>query len=183
MKKIQILFYSLIVLNSVISAAHCIPNADFTYSVRLGEHDIRSDPDCFAPPYEKICSDPHQDIKVSKAFVHEEYNIDSRNQENDIALLKLERSVEFSDSIRPICLPTEANLDNLENLVCTAVGWGITEDGQPSNTKLKIDLEIRSHNECEEVYQKYNRTIGPNQVRRKFKLFFFQITKLFHFFI
>ncbi|XP_016957947.2 polyserase-2 [Drosophila biarmipes] len=52
---------------------------------------------------------------------------------NDIALLKLERSVDYSDSMRPICLPSPTNRLEQEKFQkkanlsqeLTAVGWGI----------------------------------------------------------
>ena len=41
---------------------------------------------------------------VSKKIVHNEFN--HHNYHNDIALIKLNRRVQFSSHIRPVCLPT-----------------------------------------------------------------------------
>lgn len=42
--------------------------------------------------------------------MHDQYNPYSRNNENDIALLRLNRSVEFTEWIKPLCLPTASVL-------------------------------------------------------------------------
>ena len=40
---------------------------------------------------------------------------------NDIAVIRLERAVRFSDYIRPVCLPKAAVLTGT---VCVVTGWG-----------------------------------------------------------
>jgi hypothetical protein len=42
---------------------------------------------------------------------------------NDIAMLKLEKPIKFSDTARPICLPTSSS-DSPVGKVCIAAGWG-----------------------------------------------------------
>lgn len=54
----------------------------FRSFVRLGEHDLRTD------------DGHHQDIRVARIVVHE--NFDPFIKSNDIAILQLERDVEFS---------------------------------------------------------------------------------------
>ena len=67
--------------------------------------------------------------------MHEAYKDTTLN--NDIALLRLAHPVDWTDSIRPICLTrAEAEAfpssqgDNLENLNCVITGWGRTETGK-----------------------------------------------------
>ncbi|XP_026683806.1 spaetzle-processing enzyme-like [Diaphorina citri] len=57
-------------------------------SVRLGEHDANSDPDC--SPDHRQCAPPVQDIRVVKVISHEHFSGEP-NMRNDIALLRLER--------------------------------------------------------------------------------------------
>ena len=56
---------------------------------------------------------------------------DSNNINNDVALLKLSRKINFSGNesyIRPICLPEKtSNLDDIVGTKCVATGWGNTK--------------------------------------------------------
>lgn len=64
----------------------------FRESVRLGEWDTNSDTDCDRGD----CSDPALDVPVEEIIPHENYNPNSKSQENDIALLRLSQSVTYS---------------------------------------------------------------------------------------
>ena len=67
---------------------------------------------------------------VSRKFVHPDYHFDGfRPPRNDLAILELEESVEFSDSIKPACI---ANYNNIEIDTSTGSvvtsGWGVTKE-------------------------------------------------------
>ena len=52
---------------------------------------------------------PHHQIRrVEKLFKRDDFEIETYN--NDIAIIKMDRKVEFSDVVRPLCLP-----DNIED--------------------------------------------------------------------
>lgn len=59
-------------------------------SVRLGELDERTDPDC----YQFECADPVQDFYPSVVKVHSEY--DKPKFRNDLALIRLDRPVNIT---------------------------------------------------------------------------------------
>lgn len=65
----------------------CISN--FRTTVRLGEHDFKTNPDCeyFGPL--KLCAPSPQDFEVSErdAIVHPDFNMNTF--QNDIALIRL----------------------------------------------------------------------------------------------
>ena len=86
----------------VVTAAHCVYGYEEDDAwVRVGDHD-NSDPG--DTDYDKI-----QTIKVKKVVVHRMY--DHETTVNDIALLRLEKRLDFSKyggTVSPICLPTEA---------------------------------------------------------------------------
>lgn len=90
--------------------------------VRLGEWDTGSDQDCD----ENNCSEPVVDVPVVDRIPHENYVPTSRAQENDIALLRLGRSVPFTDWITPICLPIAESTRNLnyDDYAFIVAGWG-----------------------------------------------------------
>lgn len=71
------------------------------------------------------------DIPIAESIVHENYDPQSNSHYNDIALLRLARSVTFTDRIRPICLPFAQNIrnQNLDDQDLVAVGFGRTKDG------------------------------------------------------
>lgn len=96
-------------------------------SVRLGEYDTKSDNDCV----EQDCADPVVNVRIAEKIPHESYDPASKNQANDIALLRLERTVTFTDFIKPICLPRSQNLRSadLTGIALSVSGWGKTENG------------------------------------------------------
>lgn len=144
---------SLINSRYVLTAAHCINSRQWDIiSVRLGEHDVGNDGrDCDS----QTCADPPLDVGVDKIKVHENYRIESRDNHDDIALVRLNRDVEFTDFIQPICLPLSSTVRN-RNLVgkkATAAGWGRTETENASNVKLKVNLDVVDTRSCSAVYQ------------------------------
>lgn len=88
--------------------------------VRLGEWDQSTDPDCD----EGNCADPAIDVPVIEQISHE--NFHDNEKYNDIALLRLARSVTFSTWIKPICLPITERAQNLNYIGYNFVvsGWG-----------------------------------------------------------
>ena len=77
--------------------------------VRLGDWNLDTDMDCDdAYVYDKVCSDPPIDVKIAEIIPHPQYNTNDKNQFNDIALLRLERDVQYSEYIKPICLPVDS---------------------------------------------------------------------------
>lgn len=89
-----------------------------------------------------------QDYGISQKIAHPNYH--SPSQYHDIALLKLNRQVDFNDYIIPICLETNRNLPNT-NFIAT--GWGKTETGNSqSDTLMKVNLEYFPHDICQKNY-------------------------------
>ena len=67
------------------------------------------------------------EYKIQTIFKHPKFRI---NYQNDIAILKTEKTIEFNDYIRPICLPDpskkiiDASKDSRAS--CFVTGWGHT---------------------------------------------------------
>lgn len=85
---------------------------------------------------------------VIKIIVHENYDHD-----NDIALLKLEKPLQYSNVIKPVKLP-KAEEDFSGQLV-TVSGWGQTENGSGSEELLFTDLRILNRTKCEEMFVEF----------------------------
>lgn len=157
---------SLINSRYVLTAAHCIngiPQNWKIVGVRLGEHDLsKAGPDC----EDDICADPHIDMAIDKLIVHEDHNNQPRSMWDDIALIRFDRDVTFSEYIRPICLPLDdaVRTSNLTGLRVTEVGWSRTVGSRLSDTKMKSDLEILDRSECDTAYEQQGITLRDTQL-------------------
>ncbi|XP_049784979.1 serine protease persephone-like [Schistocerca cancellata] len=97
----------------VLTAAHCCANrvTGTPVTVRLGTVDLTSTGDYGA------------DYGISEVVLHPSYR--KRQHYSDVALLRLDRRVEFSDAVFPACLNTQDG----DPPSFTAAGWGATNAG------------------------------------------------------
>ncbi|KAH8365737.1 hypothetical protein KR093_003858, partial [Drosophila rubida] len=145
---------TLITARHVITAAHCI-RGDLTF-VRLGEHDLSTDTEA-----------RHVDINIVKTASHPEYN--RRNGRSDIAMLYLERNVEFTTLILPICMPSSPSLraKSYVNTYPFVIGWGKTQEGGESATVLnELMVPVLNNEVCRSSYDKLNRYFTEDQFDR-----------------
>ncbi|OWR41265.1 hemolymph proteinase 17 [Danaus plexippus plexippus] len=137
---------SLVSAQHVLTAAHCIHHREKElYVVRLGELDLDRDDE--AAPI---------DVLIRRAIKHEAYNRDTYT--NDIGLLVLERGVEFTNLIRPICLPILPELlsNTFVNYSPFVAGWGRTSDRGPGSSHLKLtQLQVVDNQKCKKTYLEY----------------------------
>ncbi|KAH8348548.1 hypothetical protein KR084_008694 [Drosophila pseudotakahashii] len=114
----------------VLTAAHCLYTSDtftkkHTYLIaRLGEHNRSTEHESLGP---------HEDFNVVRTYERKGFEMTSHV--NDIALLKLQRSVIYNLQIRPICIQldnrSKSNSDAIQSF--TVVGWGKTESKNTSD--------------------------------------------------
>lgn len=140
----------------VVTAAHCVKDLHQRWiSVRLGEHAIDTEIDCIGT----TCNEPPLDVPVEELISHPKFN--STTFENDIALLRLANPVNFTNYIKPLCLPSNQNTDT-SGIVFDFAGWGQTAQNAPkSNVKQKITLRGVTYDYCR---AKYNETNPPRQI-------------------
>ncbi|KAH8348452.1 hypothetical protein KR084_007540 [Drosophila pseudotakahashii] len=116
----------------VLTAAHCLKETNTKIFVRLGENDSSQRLDCD----NQDCAPPHSEYWVSQKFVHPYYKT---AHYYDIALIKLNRIVIYSESIQPICLilnpQWQGYLDTIRYFIIS--GWGET-----NNTEVSDKLQI-----------------------------------------
>ncbi|KAM6976931.1 chymotrypsin-like elastase family member 2A [Aplochiton taeniatus] len=124
---------TLISTNWILTAAHCI-NSRYTYRVQLGKHSL------------KETEESSLTVGAAEIIVHEKWTpILSRN---DIALIKLESPVTFTDSIMAACLP-KAGFLLPNNEPCYVTGWGRLYTGGPlADILQQALLPVVEHSTC-----------------------------------
>ncbi|XP_072949817.1 transmembrane protease serine 9-like [Epargyreus clarus] len=128
----------------VITAAHCTKGFMwFLFRVTFGEHDR--------------CASHNRPVTrhVVKMIAH---NFTLTELTNDIALLLLSAPLDYSFTIRPVCLPKYTVPENLYTGVTTTVaGWGaVAETGKWSCLLMEAQLPVLSNEECQNT--NYNKS-------------------------
>ncbi|CAN2388265.1 Transmembrane protease serine, partial [Pristimantis euphronides] len=118
---------SIIAQQWIITAAHCVHNYR---SPQLSSWSVLSGIVSHSPVKQQASSSA-----VEKIIYHQKY--DDRTHDYDIALMKLEKPLNYSDSIRPVCLP-QYEQDLPAGSECWVAGWGYTH---PDNTHMPRSLK------------------------------------------
>lgn len=115
---------TLITQKHVVSAAHCI--IDTLTLVRLGAYDITSN------------TEGALDVNIESKSVHESY--DPKFITNDISMIRLDRIVNITTLIRPICIPqTDALISrDYAGSQPFVAGWGSTSFRGPGSAILQV---------------------------------------------
>ncbi|XP_053673655.1 CLIP domain-containing serine protease B4-like [Anopheles nili] len=148
----------------VLTAARCIMDVKKTWtivSVRVGEYDLQTDPDCTSDDEEAVnCTSPTQEFPIEKVIIPENYTgTGSPTVKQDIALVRLAGKVKMTDSVAPICLPLEEAFRqelNLEGGNFLETGWGKTSDATGSDFKWNYALSGVSRDVCRSKYPHAN---------------------------
>ncbi|CAG5110821.1 Oidioi.mRNA.OKI2018_I69.chr2.g5179.t1.cds [Oikopleura dioica] len=161
----------------VLTAAHCIPKFSVNVTSEDGRS-ITKSPKLTLPNLEKrfdIKKRSREELKgvfkmkvflgvhdstdeglanaesrdVVDIITHPEFNR-PQDYNNDVALLKLETPVHFSDNISPLCLPDE-KVCMKEGVPCVTVGWGITDEKNVTSTADELQevvVRVISNEKC-----------------------------------
>jgi len=126
----------------VLSAAHCVTGGKASnYKLVLGEHDR----------FDGEETTSHK-VSVEKIISHELY--DGQTYENDLALLKLAKPIDFASwpHVRPVCLPS-GDAGDFEGMLATISGWGTTTSGgYLSPVLMDVQVEVLSNSDCQNNY-------------------------------
>lgn len=79
-------------------------------TVRLGDHNIKSNTEV-----------KHVERRIKRLVRHRGF--DMRTLYNDVAVLTMDAPVEYSRTIRPVCLPT-VDARQYTGQTATVIGWG-----------------------------------------------------------
>ncbi|XP_036325430.1 serine proteinase stubble [Rhagoletis pomonella] len=131
--------------NWIATAGHCVDDLLISQMrIRVGEYD-------FSHVQEQL---PYIERGVAKKVVHPKYNFFT--YEYDLALVKLEQSVEFAPHVSPICLPQTDSL--LIGMNATVTGWGrLSEGGTLASVLQEVSVPIVSNGICESMFARAGR--------------------------
>ncbi|KAJ0174990.1 hypothetical protein K1T71_009131 [Dendrolimus kikuchii] len=148
---------SLISPQFVLVVAHCAGTNKLPYKnkspeiVRLGVNNIYQVTDENSSPI---------DNKIVKIILHPNYNPLRIN--NDIALLKLEKEIGFTELVHPACLWPKDDLSEL-GPTATLTGWGNREasDDNARGELFATVVELMDSKECSKTAENFYRNQWP----------------------
>ncbi|XP_077283417.1 phenoloxidase-activating enzyme-like [Arctopsyche grandis] len=133
-------------------------------NVVLGEYDFTTGKDCNA---NRKCNDGPLKISIEKIISHPNFNFGV--MKNDIALVRMERDVEFTDYIRPICLPQMNILENFPESSTHFIisGWNLMINNVSKITatrKQHLQVPIKKRSDCQKIYSEIMFTLLDEHV-------------------
>ncbi|XP_031631526.1 serine protease persephone-like isoform X2 [Contarinia nasturtii] len=136
----------------IMTAGHCVPTSRKPVQVRVGKITLNDTTDGLMGKY----------YSIEKIIRHPEY--DAATLKNDIALIQIRGSFEFSDDVAPACLPTNTQ-DFSYDLIVT--GWGTTDPMRAnslSNVLLKANLKTMVSKDCNSTMLEWNKMSNLTQL-------------------
>ncbi|KAK6317045.1 hypothetical protein J4Q44_G00124450 [Coregonus suidteri] len=129
---------TLIAPDFVVTAAHCFPRKDSSYLVPNNWRVY------MGMVSQKMLPRPNM---VEKIIVHERYDDNTNNY--DITLLKLTKSVDYSNNIQPVCLPAYDKTFS-PGTRCWTSGFGTTAEGAASGSTnlMGVTVDIIDSSVC-----------------------------------
>ncbi|KFV19177.1 Transmembrane protease serine 2, partial [Tauraco erythrolophus] len=142
---------SIITHQWIVTAAHCVegqlsdPNSWRVYAGILNQNEMLL----------------QNGYRVQKIISHPDYDTDSKDY--DIALMKLQTVLSFSDTVQPICLPNPGMMFQ-SNQQCWISGWGAEiSGGKTSNTLNYAMVRLIENSVCNSL-NVYSGMILPTMV-------------------
>ncbi|XP_049291958.1 CLIP domain-containing serine protease 14D-like [Anopheles funestus] len=137
--------------NFVLTAAHCLHNlAKENVKLFFGVTKLSKLEQC-------LIMNECEERAAAEVIIHENYNFHART--NDIALIRLNNSIDIMGEIAPACLPLNYTFD--ESLAndrrVVSFGWGENEHGTMSDTKGIVMLNVVPQAECEDYLKRQKR--------------------------
>jgi len=124
--------------NKILTAQHCTRgNRPSTFEVYVGVQNLEE----VGNNFKRVCGLAEPDEYQYHPYHH------------DIAILTLCEELEFSESVRPICLP-DSNDEKFTDDKAVATGWGRTsETGDISQALQTVNLKIYNNKKCNKSYR------------------------------
>lgn len=124
--------------------------------VRLGDFNYGSDREHYRP----------MNVKVAQVILHPDYN--KKLFYNNLALVQLSQSLDFTEHIRPACLPQVSDVVD-ESVSMT--GWPFKLYNVPRSMRHKQDMTLRKYDmnaidetECKQIFTAHTVDGMPNGI-------------------
>lgn len=124
--------------------------------VRLGDFNYGSDREHYKP----------MNVKVAQVILHPDYN--KKLFYNNLALVQLSQSLDFTEHIRPACLPQVSDVVD-ESVSMT--GWPFKLYNVPRSMRHKQDMTLRKYDmntidetECKQIFTAHTVDGMPNGI-------------------
>jgi len=154
---------ALVSARHVVTAAHCVDTQEGEpVAVDLGELDVRSEYDCHqtvdecgasgnkgrACFEEGRCAARRERYKVKSSLVHPRYKKRFGSGKNskpqfDVAVLVLDRPVQFTTMIQPVCLPPPQSEKESASRFFVLKGWGNIVKGFGAGKSARVLQELK----------------------------------------
>lgn len=127
----------------VVTAAHCVYDGTSSLTASAGSHKLSK----------YFAAEGEQKVTAGTTKYHTLYNPETT--ENDIAIVVLDKPINFTNTIQPICLPPK-NSDVAEKTEATVAGWGLTREGgySTSDILMQVGVPIISARDCASQYSR-----------------------------
>ncbi|XP_049881068.1 phenoloxidase-activating enzyme-like [Pectinophora gossypiella] len=151
----------------MLSAAHCfvgeVEQVGKPQNILLGEYNVTNEgPDCIKTKAgATVCTKGATRVPIESVVVHPEHYHDTRVNYHDIAIVRLSKTVEYSNYVRPICLPkSDLEVSPLDNLMLYTTGWGAIKQrrvnfgffSEYDGIKRHVAVPYRNITACREVF-------------------------------
>lgn len=140
----------------VLTSVGCtLGNDKESFIIILGEHTRHQDKDCNIVGGHSECAPPIRRYGIECFIRHQSY--DPEKYLNDIALIRMDRDVQFEIHIQPICLSVTNALKKFHPERYIMTGWGRTSaNGTSSKELLKGIVTSADQSKC----QKWTNSVG-----------------------
>ncbi|XP_055532467.1 chymotrypsin-1-like [Wyeomyia smithii] len=128
----------------ILTAAHCVNDhtTALVQSIQVGRSDVSTAVDDSVYLIADVIIHPHYD--AANSYI------------DDVALIKLQKPLVFSDTVQPVILPTKYEEMAEPDLDVTLIGWGRLEtDGELPTTLQKVDYAVVLNRECNQLHRSH----------------------------
>lgn len=127
----------------ILTAAHCVAQMRTSdvasLKVRAGAHNLQN----------SASEQGVQDVSVKLVVKHKEFTMETLH--SDIAILVLKEPIRYTNTIKPVCLPS--GKQSYAGKKGTVVGWGLlSERGSRPTVLQELTMEIWDNARCSSTY-------------------------------
>ncbi|XP_069698840.1 CLIP domain-containing serine protease HP8-like [Periplaneta americana] len=130
----------------VLTAAHCTQDHPVYGKIIVSVGDVDTESgnrlQTYRVPYDHVTAHPG-------------YRPDDQTVKNDLALIRMDKPFNFSDHIRPICLPSSKL--NLTDARADVAGWGISENSSDGSSRMQKGVVKVINEKCKHSFYNIDR--------------------------